>query len=311
MQVNQPHLPPGVRVIVRDWLNANNIVLLQPGANVLLDTGHVSRAQDTLTLLREPRHLGDEPLALIANTHCHSDHMGGNASVARAYGAPIAVPRGEAPLVRAWDGRGLWLDYADQRAERFAVDVELEPGATYEWGGLRWRAIAAPGHDMGALVFYCAEERVLISGDALWENGFGVVMPNEEGALAATRATLEMLAALDVRTVIPGHGTPFTSYHAALDRAFARLAAFEADPLRMARNVLKVMLSFSLLERGRLPRATLASHLNGIAIYREYNERYFGAGVEALSELLVGELLRAGALRESGAFLLPAAAQTG
>lgn len=305
------HLPPGVRVIVRDWLNANNILLLQSGANVLVDTGHVSRAQDTLALLRDPRHLGEQPLALIANTHCHSDHMGGNASLARAYGAPVAVPRGEAPLVRAWDGRGLWLDYADQRAERFVVDVELEPGSTYEWGGLRWQAIAAPGHDMGALVFYCAEEGLLISGDALWENGFGVVMPHEEGALPATRATLEMLAALDVRAVIPGHGAPFTDYRAALDRAFARLAAFEADPLRMARNVLKVMLSFSLLERGRLARSTLPAHLSGIAIYREYNERYFGSSVEALTELLVSELLRAGAVRESGPFLLPAASPTG
>jgi glyoxylase-like metal-dependent hydrolase (beta-lactamase superfamily II) len=309
--VSTLHLPPGVRVIVRDWLNANNILLLQPGANVLVDTGHVSRVQDTLARLRDPRHLGDESLALIANTHCHSDHMGGNASLARAYGAPVAVPRAEAPLVRAWDGRGLWLDYADQRAERFAVDVELEPDGTYEWGGLQWRAIAAPGHDMGALVFYCAGEGLLISGDALWENGFGVVMPHEDGALAATRATLEMLAALDVRVVIPGHGVPFTGYRAALDRAFARLAAFEADPLRMARNVLKVMLSFSLLERGRLARSTLASHLGAIAIYREYNERYFGSSVEALTDLLVGELLRAGAVRESGAFLLAAAAPSG
>ena len=65
---------------------------------------------------------------------------------------------------------------------------------------------------MGALVFYNAEHRILISGDALWEHGFGFVMPPEvdPAALPATRATLEMLAALDVRVVIPGHGEPFT-----------------------------------------------------------------------------------------------------
>ena len=32
---------------------------------------------------------------------------------------------------------------------------------------------------MGALVFYNAEHRILISGDALWEHGFGFVMPPE------------------------------------------------------------------------------------------------------------------------------------
>ena len=65
---------------------------------------------------------------------------------------------------------------------------------------------------MGALVFYNPEHRILISGDALWEHGFGFVMPPEidPAALPATRATLEMLAALDVRIVIPGHGEPFT-----------------------------------------------------------------------------------------------------
>ncbi len=76
------------------------------------------------------------------------------------------------------------------------------------WGGLEWQALAAPGHDMGALVFYNPEHRILISGDALWENGYGFVMPRalDPAAMPATRATLEMIAALDVGIVIPGHG---------------------------------------------------------------------------------------------------------
>jgi glyoxylase-like metal-dependent hydrolase (beta-lactamase superfamily II) len=197
-------LPITVRVIVRDWLNANSIVLLQPGYNVVVDTGYSSHANQTLALVRQPEHLGDEPIQLVVNTHCHSDHMGGNALLARTYGCPVAVPKGEASLIREWDTRALWLDYADQRAERFAVDQELVAGRRYGWGGLSWEAIAAPGHDMGALVFYCEAEQLLISGDALWENGFGVVLPDRPGALAAARETLDRIAALDVAVVIPG-----------------------------------------------------------------------------------------------------------
>ena len=71
--------------------------------------------------------------------------MGGNALLARTYRCPVAVPEGEALLIREWNTRALWLDYADQRAERFAVDEELVAGKRYGWGGLSWEAIAAPG----------------------------------------------------------------------------------------------------------------------------------------------------------------------
>lgn len=301
-----PTLPATVRILVRDWLNANNIILLQPDRNVVVDTGYVSHAHDTLVRLRQPQYLGGEPLHLVVNTHCHSDHMGGNALLARTYGCPVAVPEREAPLIRNWDTRALWLDYADQRGERFTVGEELLAGREYSWGGLSWLAIAAPGHDMGALVFYCEEARLLISGDALWENGFGIVLPDQPGALAAARETLEHLSTLDIDAVIPGHGEPFTGIAAALERSLKRVEAFEADPVRMARHVLKVMLVFTLLERARMPLSKLPALLDGVPIFREYNEAYFRLTPAALAELLVGELERAGAVARSGAFLVPA-----
>jgi glyoxylase-like metal-dependent hydrolase (beta-lactamase superfamily II) len=86
---------------------------------------------------------------------------------------------------------------------------------------------------MGALVFYCDAEQLLISGDALWQNGFGVVLPDQPGALAAAQDTLDRIAALDVTVVIPGHGQPFIGISAALDRCYERVEAFNADPIRM------------------------------------------------------------------------------
>ena len=88
-------LPPQVHVFVRDWLSANHVLLKSPAGHVLVDTGYVRHVPLTLALLASPRGLGAEPLAQVVNTHCHSDHMGGNAAVARAYGCGIAVPEGE------------------------------------------------------------------------------------------------------------------------------------------------------------------------------------------------------------------------
>jgi glyoxylase-like metal-dependent hydrolase (beta-lactamase superfamily II) len=306
-------LPPQVHVFVRDWLSANNVLLKSPAGHVLVDTGYVRHAPLTLALLASPRGLGAEPLAQVVNTHCHSDHMGGNAAVARAYGCGIAVPEGEVAAIEAWDGKALLLDYADQDAERFTPAAALRAGECHVWGDLEWEAIAAPGHDMGALCFYNAEHRILISGDALWEHGFGFVMPPaiEPAALPATRVTLERLAELDVRVVIPGHGEPFADFGAAIERALSRVEAFEADPLRLARHAVKVILTFALLDRRSLPLAGMADYVERVGIFREFNARFFGMPPADFAEFVIAELERAGAVRRDGGLLRPANAAAG
>ncbi|HET7033794.1 MAG TPA: MBL fold metallo-hydrolase, partial [Casimicrobiaceae bacterium] len=263
-------MPPQLHVFVRDWLSSNNILLKSRDGHVLIDSGYTTHAPLMLALLASERGLGGDPLALVANTHCHSDHVGGNAAIVRRYGCPIAVPEAEAPFVRRWDGKALLHDYCDHRVDRFGVDRELAAGSRHVWGDLEWQALAAPGHDMSALVFYNAEHKILISGDALWENGFGFVMPPEVDpeALPATRATIEMLTGLDVSVVIPGHGEPFTAVAAAIERARLRLDSFARDSLRIARHALKVNLMFTLLERQRMALADLPAYVERVGLYR-------------------------------------------
>ncbi|MEO8306059.1 MAG: MBL fold metallo-hydrolase [Betaproteobacteria bacterium] len=302
--------PPQLHVFVRDWLSANNILLKSREGHVLIDSGYTRHAPLTLALLASPRGLGEAPLALLVNTHCHADHVGGNAAIVKRYACPVAVPAAEAPLVERWDGKALLYDYCDQRIDRFSVDRGLVPDTSYVWGDLEWQALAAPGHDMGALVYYNAANGILISGDALWEHGFGFVMPPEvdPAALPATRATLDLLAHLDIQVVIPGHGEPFTGIEAALDRAWTRLNAFEADSLRVARHALKVNLMFSLLDRQRMAVADMPEYMERVGIYREFNALFFRMRPADLAALLIGELDRSGAARVSDGWLEPAPA---
>jgi glyoxylase-like metal-dependent hydrolase (beta-lactamase superfamily II) len=306
-------LPPQLHVFVRDWLSANNILLKSRDGHVLIDSGYVRHAPLTLALLAGARGIGHEQLAFLVNTHCHSDHVGGNAAIVRRYGCPVAVPAAEAPLVERWDGKALLYDYCDQQIERFAVDRVLPADTTHVWGDLEWRALAAPGHDMGALVFYNAEHGILISGDALWEHGFGFVMPPaiDPAALPATRATIDMLGALDIRIVIPGHGEPFTDVAGALDRARRRIAAFEADSLRIARHALKVNLMFVLLDKQRMSLADMPAYVDRVGIYRELNALCFHLTPARLAELLVGELERSRAVRIVDGDIVPAADHAG
>ena len=289
-------LPPQLHVFVRDWLSGNQVVLRSSTGHVVVDSGYGKHVPLTLALVASRRGLDGDPLARVVNTHCHSDHMGGNAALKRAYGCLIAVPEADAPLIEAWDTRALLLDYAGQQAERFEVDERLVAGTTQQWGDLTWRLLAAPGHDMAALVFYNAKHRILIAGDALWEDGFGFVMPAEmdRAALPATRATLDMLARLDIALVIPGHGEPFSDVRGALERAYARLRAFEQDPRRMARHALKALMAFTLLDRERMPLSELPAYVERVPVFGDFNDRYLRMTTPALAQWLVDELRRVG-----------------
>jgi len=300
-------LPPQLHVFVRDWLSCNQVVLRSPDGNVVVDSGYGKHVPLTLALVASRQGLDGGILARLVNTHCHSDHMGGNAALKRAYGCAIAVPAAEAPRVAAWDTRALLLDYAGQSAERFEVDEVLQPGTTAIWGDLEWRLIAAPGHDMGAMVFFNPEHGILISGDALWQDGFGFVMPAEmdPAALPATRATLDTIARLSVRVVIPGHGEPFAGAGAALERAYARLSALEQDSTRSARHAVKVILTFSLLDRERLPLAELPAFLDRVPLFGDFNRRYLHKTNAALADWLVAELTRVGAAEVVDGVLRP------
>jgi hypothetical protein len=114
-----------------------------------------------------------------------------------------------------------------------------------------------------------------------------------------------MIAALDARCVIPGHGEPFTDVRDALERAFARTAAFEADPLRTVRHVLKALFVFSLLDRERMLLAAVPDYMARVGVYRDFNARFFRLSPDAFAGKLVAELERAGAVHRDDGWLKP------
>ena len=301
----RPQLPPQIHVFVRDWLSANNILIKSSAGHVLIDTGYYLHQALTLQLLKSRQGLGDAPLAQLVNTHCHSDHMGGNAAVQEVYGCAIAVPIGEAAFIDPWNPDGLWLTYAEQYAPPFNYDTVIRPGDINVWGDLEWEAVAAPGHDMGALMYWNRAHRILISGDALWEHGFGIVFPPEMNpdCLPAARETLDRIASLEPEVVIPGHGEPFTDVRDALARSYARLEAFEADSTRIARHIVKVMLTFNLLALRELKIDELPGYCARVPVFRELNERYLKLEPGALVSWLVKELTRAGVATSDSGFL--------
>jgi glyoxylase-like metal-dependent hydrolase (beta-lactamase superfamily II) len=182
-------------------------------------------------------------------THLHSDHCGGNAAVHERHGSRITVPAASFAAARDWDVDALTHRDTGQPCPRFPVDDALAPGDEFEAGGLRWVAHAAPGHDPESLVLFAPEAGLLVSADALWASGFGIIFPElqDESGFAEQRAVLDLIESLEPRLVLPGHGPLFDDVDAAVARARERLDAMASDPKRHARHALKVLVKFRLL----------------------------------------------------------------
>ncbi len=289
-------IPPTMRVFERGWLSSNNILLYDDDKTAtLVDTGYVSHRAQTLALVQSA--LGERTLARILNTHLHSDHCGGNAHLQRATGARLAIPPGHAEAVARWDDEVLTFRATGQECERFVHDEVLQPGATVQMGARAWQVFAAPGHDPHSVVLWDAADRVLISADALWQHGFGAIFPEIEGdsGFAEQGAMLDLIAGLDPKLVIPGHGSPFADVPAALLRSRKRLAALAADPARNARQVAKALIKFYLLDVRSLPFDQLVQHLAGARYFTVINERYFRLPFEEMISNCLHELVAVGA----------------
>ena len=249
-------LPKGVQVLERGWLSANSVLFLGSQATTLVDSGYCTHADQTLALVAAGLH--GHTLDLLVNTHLHSDHCGGNAALQGRYPAlRTLIPPGLARCVERWDPIALGYTPTGQLCPRFGFDELVLPGTEIELADTAWQVHAAPGHDPDSVILFEPRSRTLISADALWENGFGVVFPELEGesAFDQVAATFDLIERLGPRVVIPGHGPVFDYRDAVLARARERLNAFVRSPDRHAHHAAKVLLKFKLLDSRQLPFA--------------------------------------------------------
>jgi len=120
-------------------------------------------------------------------THHHADHVGALGALAERLGAPVLAHPATASRLRG---------------ARFR---HVEDGAVLEVGARRWRAVHTPGHAPGHLCLFDEAARTAIVGDMVAGVGTILVEPGE-GDMGAYLASLERLATLEPRKVLPAHG---------------------------------------------------------------------------------------------------------
>jgi len=268
-------LPNGVTFFERGWLSSNNVLLQDAEQAVLVDSGYWSHSSQTAALLESV--LKERPLTAIVNTHLHSDHCGGNAHLQELYPSlHTFIPPGQAAFVDDWDADSLTFTATGQYCPKFKRSGVLSNGDSFLVGNAVWHAFSAPGHDPHSIVLFQEDDGILISADALWENGFGVVFPEIEGidAFDEVEVTLEIIQQLMPKIVLPGHGSPFTDIHGALVKAKSRLAQFRSSADKHASYAAKVLLKFKLLDIQKIKFIDLCAWANSTEYLRMLQTSY-------------------------------------
>ena len=169
------------------------------GHGLVVDPG-----DEAEVLLSGIEELGITTVDAILLTHCHFDHVGALAPVARATGAPVFCPKLEVPMIQdimrfvPWDGFGPY--------ENHDPEETVEGGETLELAGLTIDVVFTPGHSPGHVTYAVPEHQVLLSGDVLFQGSVGRTdLPGGDWDVLGKSIALLLERYPDDTQVLPGH----------------------------------------------------------------------------------------------------------
>lgn len=174
---------------------------------VIIDPGCYDRnEQEALSSFIETK--GLKPAKLL-NTHCHIDHVLGNAFVKRTYGIPLEHHQDEDPVLRAVSSYA--SNYGFPAYEPCEVDHFISEGDVVKFGRTAIQVLWVPGHAPGHVIFYDQESKTCIGGDTLFQGSIGRTdLPGGDHHTLLQAIKTKMFSLPDEVKVYPGHGPSTT-----------------------------------------------------------------------------------------------------
>ena len=171
----------------------SNVLLIDPACSDEYEQQQLEEYIQQLTANRSP-------LTILA-THGHLDHLWGAKWASGRWHTPVLMHETDIPMAQAMQAQ-----YDLFCVRRKAEPFPLEPLSNDKLPMSNVSILSTPGHTPGSICLYCAEEKILFSGDTLFHCGYGRTdLPG--GNMAQLISSLEHLFTLPPDTqVFPGHG---------------------------------------------------------------------------------------------------------
>ncbi|MEQ8324795.1 MAG: MBL fold metallo-hydrolase [Vicingaceae bacterium] len=174
---------------------------------VVIDPGN-SNAQENIEIAEFIESESLE-LKLVLNTHCHIDHVLGNAYFHEKYGLKPWIHEKDLVVLHA----------LTQYGEMFGVPVNDSPepqgflneGKSVRFGNTELEVMHIPGHAPGHVVFINRNDNTVIGGDVLFYGSIGRTdLPYGDHETLIQSIKKKLFALSDDFEVHPGHGPKTT-----------------------------------------------------------------------------------------------------
>ncbi len=296
-----------------DWLHcfervfpSANMVLIRSSRPVLIDSGFGSDIAATEVMLQE---VGVPPqsLTLIANTHYHCDHVGGNHALQQRYNLSVAAHRWDMAMVNQRDREACSAEWLNQPIESYQVNIPLSDGDEIDAGDVKLQVIHTPGHTLGHLAYYEPHAQILICGDTFHRDDVAWLNVFREGAGVIQRMqdTLDRLARLPLRYAFSGHGPAMDNPIASLDAARRRYEKWAADPEKLAWHACKRIFTYALMLSNGMSYQEIKPYLLESLWFRDYARYAFKCEPSDFTQPLIDETLRSRAAAWQNGRLMP------
>jgi glyoxylase-like metal-dependent hydrolase (beta-lactamase superfamily II) len=107
----------------------------------------------------------------LINTHCHIDHVLGNAFVKEKFGVDLFMHEKDLPILEAVPSYSAAYGFANYRPSR--PNHFLKEGDIHKMGNIEFEVLFLPGHSPGHIGLMNETEKVFIGGDVLFDGSIG------------------------------------------------------------------------------------------------------------------------------------------